>query len=335
MRRLEFVAPRRLEFREVTEPRIESDDQVIVRPVASTTCDLDRAIIAGVTPFQAPFAIGHECVAEVVDIGDGAGVIPGTTVVVPWHPCCTVCAACSQGRMADCERVPRFAMYGVPLGGDFGGLFDDLVLVPFGAALVPVPDGVAPASVASASDNLSDAYGGVSRALATRPHGSVLVLGGTGSIGQWAAGWAVMLGAARTVYVDRDEESRGVAEGYGATAVASLDELDRADAFDVLIDAGAHAGRLADAIGRLGAGGHCHSVGIYFEPTTGLPLGSMFMNGISFSTGRPSVSPVLGEVLHAVAEGRFDPSPVFSDRLPFDDAAAALAELPRKAVFVR
>jgi threonine dehydrogenase-like Zn-dependent dehydrogenase len=211
--------------------------------------------------------------------------------------------------MPDCERVPRFAMYGVPLGGDFGGLFDDLVLVPFGAVLVPVPDGVAPDSVA--------------------------VLGGTGSIGQWAAGWAVVLGAARTVYVDRDEESRGVAEGYGATAVASLDELDHADAFDVLIDASAHAGRLTEAIGRLGAGGHCHSVGIYFGPTTGLPLGSVYMNGIGFSTGRPSVSPVLGEVLHAVAEGRFDPRPVFSDRLPFDDAAAALAELPRKAVFVR
>ena len=335
MRRLEFVAPRRLEFREPVEPRVESDDQVIVRPVASTTCDLDRAIIAGVTPFQGPFAIGHECVAVVVDVGDRAGVIPGTTVVVPWHPCCTVCAACLQGRMPDCERVPRFAIYGVPLGGDFGGLFDDLVLVPFGAALVPVPDGVAPDSVASASDNLSDAYGGVSRALATRPHGSVLVLGGTGSIGQWAAGWAVMLGAARTVYVDRDAESRGLAEGYGATAVASLDQLDRADAFDILIDAGGRAGRLADAIGRLGAGGHCHSVGIYFEPTTPLPLGSMYMNGISFSTGRPSISPVLGEVLDAVAEGRFDPSPVFSDRLPFDDAAAALGELPRKAVFVR
>jgi threonine dehydrogenase-like Zn-dependent dehydrogenase len=137
----------------------------------------------------------------------------------------------------------------------------------------------------------------------------VLVLGGTGSIGQWAAGWAVMLGAARTVYVDRDAESRGLAEGYGATAVASLDELDRADAFDVLIDAGAHAGHLADAIGRLAAGGHCHSVGIYFEPSTGLPLGSMYMNGISFSTGRPSVSPVLGEVLLAVAEGRLTRAP--------------------------
>jgi threonine dehydrogenase-like Zn-dependent dehydrogenase len=72
-----------------------------------------------------------------------------------------------------------------------------------------------------------------------RSHGSMLVLGGTGSIGQWAAGWAVTLGATRTVYVDRDAESRRLAEGYGATAVASLDELDRADAFDVLIDAGA------------------------------------------------------------------------------------------------
>ena len=83
MRRLEFLGPRRLEFREVSEPRIESDDQAIVRPVASTTCDLDRAIIAGATPFRAPFAIGHECVAEVVDVGDHAGVVPGARVVVP------------------------------------------------------------------------------------------------------------------------------------------------------------------------------------------------------------------------------------------------------------
>jgi hypothetical protein len=36
--------------------------RLIVRPVASTTCDLDRAIIAGATPFEGPFAIGHECV---------------------------------------------------------------------------------------------------------------------------------------------------------------------------------------------------------------------------------------------------------------------------------
>src|SRR3954463_5897781 len=107
MQQLTFVARGRVGFREVAEPALDSEEAAIVRPIASTTCDLDRAIIAGATPFEPPFAIGHECVAEVIDSGDGAGVLPGTTVVVPWHPCCTVCAACLRGRMADCERVPR------------------------------------------------------------------------------------------------------------------------------------------------------------------------------------------------------------------------------------
>ena len=46
-----------------------------MRPVASTTCDLDGAIVAGATPFAGPFAIGHECVAEVIDVGDDAGTL--------------------------------------------------------------------------------------------------------------------------------------------------------------------------------------------------------------------------------------------------------------------
>ena len=50
-------------------------------------------------------------------------------------------------------------MYGVPLGGDWGGLFDELVRVPWASqALVPLPEGLDPAVVASASDNLTDAW---------------------------------------------------------------------------------------------------------------------------------------------------------------------------------
>ena len=52
MRRLEVIAPARLEWVERPDVRITADDDVIVRPVASTTCDLDRAIIAGITPFR-------------------------------------------------------------------------------------------------------------------------------------------------------------------------------------------------------------------------------------------------------------------------------------------
>jgi threonine dehydrogenase-like Zn-dependent dehydrogenase len=335
MQQLTFVARGRVEFREVAEPALDSEEGAIVRPIASTTCDLDRAIIAGRTPFEGPFAIGHECVAEVVEAGSHSGVEPGVSVVVPWHPCCTECPTCRRGLTAHCERVRRFAMYGLPLGGDLGGLFDDLVYVPFGRALVPLPNGVRAESVASASDNLTDAYGAVARSLHGRPGLSVLVLGGTGSIGQWAAGWAVALGADRVVYADDDAEGSRTAATYGAATIADLSELTSDEPFDVLIDASGHAKLLAEAIAHVGPGGHCHSVGIYFAERTGLPLGAMYMNAISFTTGRPSVAPLLPEVLRAVAEGRLDPAPVFSERLRYDQAPEALAEIPRKALFTR
>jgi len=38
-----------------------------VRPKAVATCDLDWLIVNGNSPFQPPFPIGHECVAEIVD----------------------------------------------------------------------------------------------------------------------------------------------------------------------------------------------------------------------------------------------------------------------------
>lgn len=334
MQQLVFTGPGALQWREAESPRLMTGVDALVRPVASTTCDLDRAIVAGVTPFEGPFAIGHECVAEVVAVAADARVEPGDLVVVPWHPCCTLCGTCRRGLTAHCERVQELSMYGTPLGTELGGLFDDLVYVPFQAALVPVPTGVAPAAVASASDNLVDAYLAVLRPLQERAGGSVLVLGGTGSIGQWAAGWAVALGAGRVVYADRDEQSRGVAAGYGAAVVA--DEAETAEErFDVLVDASGSGSRLQAALRRVAHGGHCHSVGIYFREPTGLPLAAMYLRAVGFTTGRPSVLPALPAVLHAVATGRLDPSPVFTDTFSYEQAPEELARLPKKAVFVR
>src|SRR4051794_41849386 len=123
MQQLTFVARGRVEFREVAEPALGSEEGAIVRPIASTTCDLDRAIIAGRTPFEGPFAVGHECVAEVVEAGGRSGVEPGVSGVVPGHPCCTQCPTCRRGPSAPCERGRRFAVYGPPPGGALRGPF--------------------------------------------------------------------------------------------------------------------------------------------------------------------------------------------------------------------
>ena len=58
MEQITYAGPRTLERRDVAEPALQSDAEAIVRPLAVATCDLDALIIAGVSPFQPPFALG-------------------------------------------------------------------------------------------------------------------------------------------------------------------------------------------------------------------------------------------------------------------------------------
>jgi threonine dehydrogenase-like Zn-dependent dehydrogenase len=70
MRELTYIAPGKLEWRERPDPTIQTPTDAIVRPLVATTCDLDQLIIRGRSPFVGPFAIGHECLGEVVEVGE-------------------------------------------------------------------------------------------------------------------------------------------------------------------------------------------------------------------------------------------------------------------------
>jgi hypothetical protein len=157
VRELIYIGDRKVAWREAPDPLLQEPTDAIVRPVAATTCDVDKMIIAGKSPVPPPFAVGHECVAEVVDVADGVThVEPGDLVVVPWHIACGRCERCDTGLFAHCLTVPYMAMYGAPIGGEWGGLFSDLVRVPWAdAMLVPLPAGLDPVAMASASDNWS------------------------------------------------------------------------------------------------------------------------------------------------------------------------------------
>ena len=106
-----------------------------------------RAMIAGETPFPAPIALGHEGVAEVVEVGDGVrSISPGTLVSVPFQVSCGECESCRRGRTGNCRSVKGTAMYGFgAVGGDWGGFLSDLVRVPWADhMLVPLPQGLDP-----------------------------------------------------------------------------------------------------------------------------------------------------------------------------------------------
>jgi threonine dehydrogenase-like Zn-dependent dehydrogenase len=336
MRALEFVETGKLEWREAPDPKLEGDGQAIVKPVALATCDIDVAFVRGLAPVAGPFSFGHECVAEVTEVGDAVeSVEPGDLVSVPFQISCGECAACRDGRTGNCESVPRLSMYGLPAGPQtYGGFASDAVNVPYAdAMLVPIPDGVEPSAVASLSDNIPDAWRTVAPPLAEAPGSPVLIAMGAGSIALYSIAIAKALGAERVDVVGGRKRDRELAAELGANV---LDEEfpDRAGFYPITVDASADPAGIACALRSTDADGICTSIGIYFQPIP-LPLLDMFSQGITFKTGRPHVRTLMPDVLELVREGKFDPDPMTVQKVPWDDAADALSELRAKTVVER
>ncbi|HKA90531.1 MAG TPA: alcohol dehydrogenase catalytic domain-containing protein [Haliangiales bacterium] len=333
MRALTYVGPEKLEWREAPDPRVAGAAQAVVRPIAATPCDLDRAIIMGRTPAVPPFVLGHECVAEVVDVGDGVrGVAVGDRVVVPWHLCCGACDRCLRGLTAHCAAFPQYAMYGTNFGGDYGGFLADLVHVPFAdAMLVPLPAGVPPERAAPASDNLTDAWLAVAGPLEKYPGGPVLIVGGAGSIGLYAVELARTAGARSVDYVDRSPDRLALAESLGARAIPR-DAAVRAT-YPVVVDASGNPTELLKAVRAVAPGGICTSTGIFFLDTP-LPLFDMYLKDVTFRTGRPNVGPHIGKVLALLAAGRIHPENL-GETAPWEDAIEVLRTRRLKPVLMR
>ncbi|MEA2139997.1 MAG: hypothetical protein QOC91_96 [Solirubrobacteraceae bacterium] len=331
MQQLTYTAPDRLEWREADEPRLDSDRAAIVRPLAVATCDLDALILAGESPFPAPFPIGHECVAEVIDAGEDAGSLaPGQLVSVPFQISCGQCAPCLRGRTGNCASVDFMSTYGFgPAVARWGGFLADAVLVPYAEhMLVALPDGLAPAAVASASDNISDAWRAVAPALADEPGAPVLVVGGagSGSIGLYAVAIALALDAASVTYVDADEGRRALAESLGAATLALADAPQRLGPFPITVDSCADADGLALALRSTAPDGLCTSTAIYFGEQPALPLLEMYTKCTTFKTGRAHARRAMPHVLALAASGELQPELVTTRTVGWGDAAEALLE---------
>jgi len=334
MKALHFVAVGNLEWHEVPDLHVQGPLEATVRPIASTTCDLDRRIISGLVDFGRNFAIGHECVAEVLDVGDHVRTVrPGDVVVVPWHISCGSCPECRRGLSAACSTAPGIAGYGIPIAGQWGGLFSEQVRVPFAdGMLVRLPDGVDPVRAASVSDNMTEAYIAVSRGLAKHPGAPVLIVSSLPSLGLFAVDHAIAAGAARVDFVDAGEKRREVAKALGAYVhPAILPEFDMR--FPVVVGVAREPEMLSAAIRCLAPGGHISNAAIFFEDTP-LPLWEMYKRDVTFSMGTASVSPHLPKMLELLRCGHIHPERVMTTHTP-EEATEALLAPHLKPVIVR
>ncbi|MGW7379083.1 zinc-dependent alcohol dehydrogenase [Streptomyces sp. NPDC054794] len=333
MRELTYVARRTVEWREAPDPKLRSGRAAIVAPVAATPCDVDSSILAGHSFVEPPFALGHECVARVVETGDAVtAVAPGDLVVVPWSINCGTCDRCRAGLTAHCTAVPYMAMYGAPIGGTWGGLFSDLVRVPYADAMpVPLPSGLDPVAMASASDNWSLAWRLVAPHLQARPGARVLVVA-RGSIGLYVCDIARALGASDVLYVDPEPEHRDLARAFGAATAEVLEPIPQG--FDIAVEATGRVDHLALAVKCLAPEGICESAGNHFRPGE-LPLLDMYLTGVTLRVARDNVRAHIPDALALAASGKVAPERVVSQVIDWEDLPTALPERHLKPVFVR
>jgi threonine dehydrogenase-like Zn-dependent dehydrogenase len=338
MQQLTLVEPGHVEWTDASEPKLQGGGEALVRPLAVALCDLDAHIVSGEFPLQTPVALGHEFVADVVDVGDSVKEVrPGDRAVVPFQISCGDCARCRRGQTGDCETVPRLSMYGFgAFGGDWGGALSDIVRVPYAdAMLVSLPDGVDPVTVASASDNIPDAWRTVAPQLARRPGAEVLVVaGGARSIALYAVNAALALGASRVVYLDTDESRLRVAAELGAETIEG-EPPHRLGPFPITVNASLTHEGLNCAIRSTDPGGVCTSVAIVPEPETPMPLFEMYTNGIEFRTGRVMARSIIPEILDRAAGGDLHPELVTSRVVSWDDAADAVGDPETKLIVTR
>jgi alcohol dehydrogenase len=310
----------------------------VVRPIAIATCDMDRPIGLGMTPFPMPLHFGHECVAEVLRVGDAVrDFAPGERVVVPFQISCGHCAACRAGRTGNCTGVPPISMYGFGLaGGHWGGAIGDELAVPFAdAMLVRLPDSIDPAAAASVADNVSDGYRHVGphlpRLIEEGRGDSVLIVGAvkrrhpfTASVSLYAGLVARALGAGDVLLADVRPEIRRDAERLGLRAV-DPSELRGPPTHALVVDASAHPKGLRLAVVRTAPDGICSSVG-GLHSNVRLPFSTMYGRNVTLHVKRAHARALIPDVLELMVSDRLHPEVVTTLRAPIDDAMQALGE---------
>jgi alcohol dehydrogenase len=307
-----------------------------VHPIAVATCDLDRQLLLGATPFLLPLHFGHECVAEVLAVGEGvASVRPGQRVVVPFQISCGACRACREGRTGNCLTVPPISMYGFGVGGGhWGGAVSDELLVPFAdAMLVGLPEGIEPAAAASVADNVADAYRHIAPHLPALldpdPDTDVLIVGAiagpavtSASVPLYAGLIARALGARSVHFADRRPHVLAHAEHLGLVPLTPR-QLRRHPPAPLVLDASATRPGLRLALEHVAPDGVCTCAGSLHRSTS-IPTALMFGRNATLHLGRSHARAVIPAVLELMVDDRLAPEQVTTQLAPMDSAPAAV-----------
>lgn len=219
---------RKVSVEKVRDPVISQPDDAIVRVTSTNICGSDLHLYEVLAPFlDRGDILGHESMGIVEEAGPAARshVSPGDRVVIPFTISCGRCWMCGHELYAQCETTQNTdqgtgaALFGYSrLYGHVAGGQAEFLRVPqaqFGP--IKVPEGPPDDRFVYLSDVLPAAWQAVR--YANIPAGGVAAVYGLGSVGQFAARAARLLGADRVFGVDLVPERLAMARRHGVEVI--------------------------------------------------------------------------------------------------------------------
>lgn len=321
MRALRFHGPGSLTLEDLPEPQPGSGE-VLLDVTACGVCGSDLHFLDGTArTAHVPITLGHEIAGRIIEPGE-SGFGARTPVVVEVGAHCGGCRRCLEGRPNLCERMAALGIH------RDGGLAHR-VAVP-ATSLVPIPDGLAPESAATAVDAGATAYHAVTRTAALQPGETALVIG-AGGLGSYAMQIARRRGAAAVIVADTDPGALERAHHLGADEVIAVTpgvSLGRAvklltdGGVDVALEFVGRAATVDAAVKSLRPGGRAVAAGVGTEPVLTVPPVLWSNNEYQLRGSYGSLPGDVAAVLAGLATGELAAPPL--ETVPLDRAAATI-----------
>ncbi|MEA2555786.1 MAG: hypothetical protein QOI60_1117 [Actinomycetota bacterium] len=337
MRAVVFEGPGLVAVTDVAEPVLLGPDDAVLRVRLSAICGSDLHFFHGKAPMDVGDVLGHEAVGVVEAVGDAVTrVRPGDRAVIAFDIACGDCWYCTRGMSALCDEAQMFG--GGPFTGSVPGAQAERVRVPRADVnLLPIPDSLDDERALFIGDILTTGFYAAS--LGGIAAGDTVAVVGAGPLGFFCAQAASALGAAHVFVIDPEPSRLRLAASVGLTPVdpaerhpeMALAEVTGGRGADVVLEAVGNAAAfdLAATLGR--PGGTVVIAGVYAGETSEIQLGVYWNRAMTVRfSGLCPVHAWWGRALDAVLDGRIDPSPLISHRLPLEEAAAGYELFDRR-----
>jgi S-(hydroxymethyl)glutathione dehydrogenase / alcohol dehydrogenase len=357
MKAVTYQGIKDVQVKEVKDPKIEKADDIIVKLTSTAICGSDLHLIHGMIPnMPENFIIGHEPMGIVEEVGPEVTKLKkGDRVIVPFNVSCGQCWYCNHQLESQCDNSNPHGDMGAYFGysetaGGFAGGQAEYMRVPYGNFTpfkVPENSELEDEKIAPLADAMSTAYWSVDNA-GVKSGDTVIILG-CGPVGLLAQKAAWLKGAKRVIVVDYVDYRLQHAKRTNKVEIVNfeqeqnignhLKEITQGGA-DVVIDAvgmdgkmtpleflatglklqGGAMGSLVIATQAVRKGGTIQITGVYGARYNAFPLGDIFQRNVNLRTGQAPVIHYMPYLYNLIAEGKLDPSDVFTHIIPLDQA---------------